>query len=204
MPAAIDLDAEPILAAVPPPPPQEEMTTEPSRRSASHDFACARIEVKDGPDAGRLIDITDEDIRIGTALDNHIALTDRSVSRHHCQLVPSADGLWVRDLDSTNGTFLNGVRITHAIVTLPATMQIGDTKFALTAIDEAVSGVRKLRDRFGRLLGRSPRMLELYADLDAIAASELTVLIEGETGTGKDVVAESIHRASHRASRPYV
>jgi transcriptional regulator with GAF, ATPase, and Fis domain len=60
------------------------------------------------------------------------------------------------------------------------------------------------RDRFGRVLGGAPAMLELFADLERIAATDLTLLVEGETGTGKDLVAESVHHASARAAGPYV
>jgi two-component system response regulator PilR (NtrC family) len=61
-----------------------------------------------------------------------------------------------------------------------------------------------MSERFGDLLGRSVPMRELFADLMRIAPSELSVLIEGETGTGKELVADSIHRASPRAQGPYV
>ena len=59
-------------------------------------------------------------------------------------------------------------------------------------------------ERFGELLGRSPRMRELFAELWRIAQTDVSLLIEGETGTGKDLVAASVHNASPRAGGPYV
>jgi transcriptional regulator with GAF, ATPase, and Fis domain len=63
---------------------------------------------------------------------------------------------------------------------------------------------RRSFDPFAEIVGDSPRIRELIADLRRIAATDVTLLIEGETGTGKDLVAECLHRASPRAKRPYV
>src|SRR5262249_23235079 len=83
-------------------------------------------------------------------------------------------------------------------------LQLGQTTVSVTPLDETVDKEQATIDRFGDLLGRSPRMRELFADLERIARSEVTLLVEGETGTGKDLVAESIHRASARSEKPYV
>jgi transcriptional regulator with GAF, ATPase, and Fis domain len=100
--------------------------------------------------------------------------------------------------------FVNGMRIFEALVTGPVTLRIGDTTLGIVPLDETVPREQAPTDRFGDVLGRSARMRELFADLERIAPTDHTVLIEGETGTGKDIVAESIHRASTRADRPYV
>jgi transcriptional regulator with GAF, ATPase, and Fis domain len=143
-------------------------------------------------------------VRIGTSSDNDIVLTDNSVSRRHCEIESTPAGIRVRDMGSTNGVFVAGIRVHDASMLPPVTLQLGETAIAVTALSETVEREQATLDRFGDLLGRSPRMRELFADLARIAPTEVTLLIEGETGTGKDLVAESVHRASPRAERPYV
>jgi len=57
---------------------------------------------------------------------------------------------------------------------------------------------------FGALIGRHPRMQEVYKTIGRIAASDVTVLLRGESGTGKELVARAIHHYSRRAGRPFV
>ncbi|MBX3025775.1 sigma 54-interacting transcriptional regulator [bacterium] len=60
------------------------------------------------------------------------------------------------------------------------------------------------RDRFHEIVGSSPAMLEVFQLMESAAATPITVLIEGETGTGKELVARGIHRASARAEAPFL
>jgi transcriptional regulator with GAF, ATPase, and Fis domain len=167
-------------------------------------YSKVRLEVARGPDAGAGMDVAGQPVRIGTADDNDLVLTDDSVSRHHCELEPVTGGMRVRDAGSTNGVFVGGVRVYDALVPFDARMRVGDSELALTPSGETVEREQTTTDRFGDLLGCSPRMRELFADLERIAATDVTLLVEGETGTGKDLVAESVHRASARSSGPFV
>jgi transcriptional regulator with PAS, ATPase and Fis domain len=110
----------------------------------------------------------------------------------------------IRDTGSTNGTFVSGVRVYDALMPLDARLRMGDTELALAPSGETVEREQTTTDRFGDLLGCSPRMRELFADLERIAGTDVTLLVEGETGTGKDLIAESVHRASARSSGPFV
>jgi transcriptional regulator with GAF, ATPase, and Fis domain len=167
-------------------------------------YSKVRVEVARGPDAGAALDVAGQPVRIGTADDNDLVLTDDSVSRHHCELEPVAGGMRVRDTGSTNGVFAGGVRVYDAMVPFDARLRAGDTEIVLTPSGETVEREQTTADRFGDLLGCSPRMRELFADLDRIAATDVTLLVEGETGTGKDLVAESVHRTSARNAGPFV
>jgi transcriptional regulator with PAS, ATPase and Fis domain len=167
-------------------------------------YSKVRLEVARGPDAGAGLDVAGQPVRIGTADDNDLVLTDDSVSRHHCELEPVAGGMRLRDAGSTNGVFLGGVRVYDALVPFDARMRVGDTELALAPSGETVEREQTTTDRFGDLLGCSPRMRELFADLERIAATDVTLLVEGETGTGKELVAESVHRASARSAGPFV
>jgi transcriptional regulator with PAS, ATPase and Fis domain len=167
-------------------------------------YGKTRIAVTKGPDAGFTLDVAGTPVRIGTALDNDIVLTDDTVSRRHCEIEPTGQGVCVRDTGSTNGVLTAGMHIREAILVGSVSLQLGQTTLLITPLDETVDKEQSTVDRFGDLLGRSARMRELFADLERIARTDVTLLVEGETGTGKDLVAESVHRTSARSDRPYV
>jgi len=167
-------------------------------------YAKVRLQVARGPDAGLTLDLAGQSVKVGTGDDCDLVLTDDTVSRIHCELEPVPGGMRVRDAGSTNGVFSGGVRVYDAVIPFEARLRLGDTEFAMSALDETVEREQTTRDRFGDVLGASPRMRELFADLERIAAADVTLLIEGETGTGKDLVAESVHRASARSAGPFV
>jgi DNA-binding NtrC family response regulator len=167
-------------------------------------YGKVRIEVVGGPNAGASVDAAGQIVKVGTAEDNQLVLSDDSVSRTHCELEPVPGGMRVRDLGSTNGVFFKEARVYDAVLPFDSRLRLGDTEVVLSALAETVEREQTTRDRFGDLLGASPRMRELFADLERIAATDVTLLIEGETGTGKEVVAESVHQASARAAGPFV
>jgi transcriptional regulator with PAS, ATPase and Fis domain len=167
-------------------------------------YSKVRLAVAGGPDAGAALDVAGQPVRVGTADDNDLVLIDDAVSRHHCELEPVDGGMRVRDMGSTNGVFVGGVRVYDALVPLDARVRVGDTELTLAPSGETVQREQTTSDRFGDLLGCSSRMRELFADLERIAATDVTLLVEGETGTGKDLVAESVHRASARSAGPFV
>ena len=70
-------------------------------------FEVIEIRVISGPDTGQEASLGLPSVRIGTAADNDLVLTDRAVSRRHAEIRMTADGLLLRDLGSTNGTFIN-------------------------------------------------------------------------------------------------
>ncbi len=167
-------------------------------------YTKVRLAVTRGRDAGLETETAGAPLRIGTASDNDVVLSDDSVSRHHCEIEPGDDGIAVRDVRSTNGVVIAGMRVRDVRVPGEFEMQLGDTVIAVRWLGETVERERAGADRFGDVLGSSPRMRELFAELARIAATDLTLLVEGETGTGKDLVAESLHRASARRDGPFV
>jgi transcriptional regulator with PAS, ATPase and Fis domain len=118
--------------------------------------------------------------------------------------VPTSDGVHIRDEGSTNGVVIGAFVVRDATFVGPMQIELGDTKIAIVPLSETVDKEQLDTDRFGDLLGKSPRMQELFADLERIAPTELSLLVEGETGTGKELVAESVHRASLRADGPFI
>jgi transcriptional regulator of aromatic amino acid metabolism len=140
---------------------------------------------------------------IGSHPSKVLIVDDPTVSRIHCELAIAGDRVRVRDLGSRNGTVANGVTITDAMIG-NAVLRLGhaDIRVDIDTVHAEVAASE--RESFGPLVGTSPQMRELFSQLERVAAADATVLIEGETGTGKEGVAESIHDASARASNAFV
>ncbi len=156
------------------------------------------VSVVDGPDRGASAISEDDELTIGTATGTSLRLTDPSVSRHHCVLRACERGLELRDLGSTNGTLVGEVEIVRAFVRDGARVRIGATTLALTSRADEMEHPLAAVGRFGELIGASAAMRRLYPLLERCAQSDATILIAGETGTGKELVAEAIHRHSKR------
>ena len=164
-----------------------------------------RCTVLTGPDAGATSDLDATAAfrtLVGTGPACAIRLTDRMVSRRHASLELVNGVLRLRDLESTNGTRLQGVSIVEAMLSGGETIQIGESTLRI----DALAGTSQLTGApgFGRVLGTSPEMRRVYTIAKRLAASDIPTIIEGETGTGKEALAEAIHVASGRAAGPFV
>jgi transcriptional regulator with PAS, ATPase and Fis domain len=133
-----------------------------------------------------------------------LVVDDPAVSRLHAELELSDSGLWVRDLESRNGTFVQGVRVSKACIPEGGLLHVGSTDIRVSHAPEATPVEIWPDTRFGPMVGSSVPMRELFARLARVARSEATVLIQGETGTGKEVAARAIHESSPRAGEPFV
>jgi transcriptional regulator with GAF, ATPase, and Fis domain len=143
-------------------------------------------------------------VRIGKAPDNDLVLPDASVSRYHCELEPTPSGLVVRDLGSTNHIRVGRSKVETATLEPGATLVVGDVELIVEPNAEHVQVAPSASSEFGRAVGPSLVMRQMFGLLERIAPTEATVLLEGETGTGKDVLAQSIHAHSARHSEPFV
>ncbi|MFW6050695.1 MAG: sigma 54-interacting transcriptional regulator [Myxococcota bacterium] len=167
-------------------------------------FRKARLVVVDGPDAGSTCEVDRERITVGRSRICDLVLTDPAVSGSHLEVVASEDGFLVRDLDSTNGTHVGDVRLREGLVRPGAVLRVGQTRLRFEPADGVVEIDVADEERFGELLGRGVRMRSIFAVLRKVAPSDLTVLVRGETGTGKELVARALHRASRRVEGPFV
>ncbi len=143
-------------------------------------------------------------LTIGKAADNDLVLTDDTVSRHHCEIVRAPDGLHVRDLDSTNGTKIDGTRIREAMVTPGSVLKVGEVEIQFRPSVQKVEVLPSEKTSFGPAIGQSLAMRTIFGVLERIAPTDATVLLEGETGTGKDVLARAIWSGSTRANKPFL
>jgi transcriptional regulator with GAF, ATPase, and Fis domain len=161
--------------------------------------ALRRAVVIEGPDAGKefTLDPTSPTrILVGTSPACEMRLTDPTVSRRHASFEPVGLRYKLKDFESTNGTFVDGVAILEAFVGGDEIVRMGGTALRLERGDAVEAAPLPSAMRFGRTLGASTAMRRLYPLCERLAKSRVPVIIEGETGTGKEVLAESIHEMS--------
>jgi len=163
-----------------------------------------RAEIVAGPDAGRMIKRPGPSVRVGTLRDCDLVLHDPAVSGHHLTLHIERTGVRVVDAGSRNGTYVDGLRVRDADARPDSTIALGHTRLRLGLVEDYVSVALSAGERFGGLLGKSPAMRRVFAILEKVAPTEAPVLLEAETGTGKELAAEAIHAASRRAGEPFV
>jgi transcriptional regulator with GAF, ATPase, and Fis domain len=141
---------------------------------------------------------------IGKAPDNDLVLSDDTVSRHHCELLRAPDGVHVRDLDSTNGTRVDGTRIREATLHAGQVLKVGEVEISIRPTQQRVELLPSDKTSFGGAIAQSLAMRTIFGVLERIAPTDATVLLEGETGTGKDVLARAIWTESTRGSKPFI
>ena len=183
---------------------EDDFTTRVPGREAGVKVRSASLRVTHGPDAGRTADIDQPSFVVGTGDSADLRLTDPSVSREHvrCSLLPH--GVRLHDPGSKNGTFINTIRIHDVTVPSDTALTLGGTTIALSVAGNAIELPLSESDRFGDAIGTTIVMRHLFAVLDKAAPSELTILIEGESGVGKDLLARAVHERSSRAAQPFV
>jgi two-component system, NtrC family, response regulator GlrR len=146
----------------------------------------------------------DEVTVAGSAEGVGLCVRDRTVSHLHAELEPREDGLWVRDLGSLNGTYINEVRVTQGRVPPDGSLRLGSVAIRVSYDIAQLSVELWPGDRFGPLVGASIAMRRLFARMAKIATTTLSILIVGETGTGKELAAHAVHLASPRRDGPFV
>ncbi len=157
--------------------------------------ASARWTI-DGHEPGRVL--------VGSGPAAHIKLNDRTVSRRHLALNVENDRLRATDLGSRNGSFVNGTAMLDGYLVGGETLRLGDTELLVER--RAAAPLANLSDAtsFGQVIGLSTEMRRLYPLCERLAQTDIPVVIEGETGTGKEVLAESLHQQGPRAASAFV
>src|SRR5215471_17446959 len=163
-----------------------------------------RLLIVKGPDRGEAIVVGDATVTLGSGAGSDVLLADPTVSRRHLAVEPRADGVVLRDLGSTNGSYVQGARFQELTLGFGTEVTIGQTVLKYVPQEEAVELAPSDEEVYGSLVGRDPKLRKLFRLLGDVANSDATVLIEGETGTGKELFAEEIHRHSPRRAGPFV
>jgi two-component system response regulator GlrR len=167
-------------------------------------FRRLRLVVVEGPDRGSQVEWAEGRVRVGKRPANELALTDSRVSGLHLEVVVDSRGVRLRDPGSTNGTWINGLRVRDVYLARDTRIRIGDTTLLLQDAGSDTEFDLPPGEGFGPLIGSSEVMRQLFARLPRIAQHDVPVLIGGETGAGKEVVARAIHEASPHAEEPFV
>ena len=148
--------------------------------------------------------LVDGALTVGSSPSCHVVVTDPSVSHMHAGIRPTGEGIEIRDLGRRNGTFGGGLRVREAIAGDEVTLRLGRVELRLHRPIEKSTHDLWPRTEFGPLRGRSEIMRGLFQQLAEIAPNDETIMIRGETGTGKEVVARAIHEHSGRHTGPFI
>jgi transcriptional regulator with GAF, ATPase, and Fis domain len=173
------------------------------RRDRTARVSRSRPELTWRDDTGEHSFVVGARTTMGSAPGAEIRIADREVSRLHAELEPTERGTWIRDLGSRNGTFVGDLQVTAALLPEGARLRLGGTELTLHYPREQIPVELWPKQSFGGLIGASPAMREVFAQMARIAESDAAVLILGETGTGKELAARAIHDGSARAAGPF-
>jgi DNA-binding NtrC family response regulator/pSer/pThr/pTyr-binding forkhead associated (FHA) protein len=146
----------------------------------------------------------DRPFNVGSDEDNDLQIEDEFVSSFHCRIV-FQNGRWILvDLGSTNGTLVNGLRVREAELPIPASIQIGRATMSFQI--EAPSGGAEIGESilYGGMLARGPKMKRLFTMIAKFADKPAPVLITGESGSGKELIARALHDESSRSGGPFI
>lgn len=183
--------------------PQVRELSSPSSRSTQRlenvaDAASSwTILVGQGREARRLL-VSDRPLRVGSAADNDLVLNDRTVSAHHCRFEPTGDALVLRDLGSTNGTHVHGLRVRRVEVSTGTRVRIGRTDLCVMATERRVEALR------GQMVAASVGMQQVMSEALGFARLSWPALVLGPSGVGKEEISRAIHRESPRSKGPFV
>jgi transcriptional regulator with GAF, ATPase, and Fis domain len=178
------------------------MTTTTLPRAGGRMRHRGKLSVLSGPDQGKQHEFEGR-VRIGSRAYADVVLTDPGVSGVHCELI-TGEELRVRDLGSKNGTYIRGVRVIEAALSPGEVLTLGTSRVQVAPLEDVVEMPAAGEHTLHGLVGRSATMQALIARIEAVGPSESTVLLQGETGTGKERAAEALHLASKRAGKPLI
>ena len=185
---------QPMAADQPNPAPTHAISVEAASLSLQR---CSLVEV-DGPQPGTVFELTRARSVVGKSPECDIFIPDPTVSRQHAEILEEGGRYLVKDLGSTNGTELDGARVKEAYLRPGARIQVGSVVLRFQAGYDPVRIAPSARERLGALSGKSLRMREIFALLERVAPSDSTILLLGETGTGKGAAVQTIHELSRR------
>jgi DNA-binding NtrC family response regulator len=147
------------------------------------------------------------EIIIGSHPDCDFCVNNPSISRHHAKIELDQTGFRLVDLESKNGTYIGDLRIHDIYLNDRTTFRCADIQIDFDIVGKDKDAVEvdiSNENHFGKLLGDSVAMREIFGLLSRVSNTDATVLIQGEPGSGKELVANAIWSNSKRADKPYV
>ncbi|WNG48624.1 FHA domain-containing protein [Archangium minus] len=164
-----------------------------------------KLLILSGVEAGHSHSLDNGEYTVGKAPSCDIVLSDKTISRQHLKLQVRDEGVLAIDLDSRNGSFCEGMRFSQVELRPGNVITLGTTELKVVPEDTRERSMPlSTRDHFGALVGTSRKMREVFTLLERMAPGGSDVLIQGETGTGKELCAEALHQESRRGKGPFV
>jgi two-component system response regulator GlrR len=161
------------------------------------------LEVVSGPDKGKKVATLEGLLRVGTDPSSDLVLSDGTVSRRHLEVERTPRGLLLRDLGSRNGSWVDGRQVAGAYVEPGDKIALGKTKLAIKQQSRGTEIEVLGGESFGELVGASDAMRLVFTELRRVSMDDQNLLIEGETGTGKELAARAVHAHSLRRHGPF-
>lgn len=158
-----------------------------------------RLTVISGPDAGAEYESTGERMVVGSCASADFVLSDRTVSRFHCELAVDDSNVQLRDLGSRNGTKIDKTSILSARLSGPVRLTLGGTELRFEEISDQVKIPLAPGERLGGMVGGSKAMRATFSLIERAARTNTNILIEGEPGVGKALAAATLHELSERS-----
>jgi transcriptional regulator with GAF, ATPase, and Fis domain len=162
------------------------------------------FRVIEGPATGAEVTLDGSELSVGSHASNQLVIADTTVSRFHFRVTGSAAGYRLVDTKSANGVRINGIPVRDGFLIDGARIDVGNSAIVVSFQDDEAEVELSAEPGFGAALGRSIAMRRVFAVARRAAAAPANVLLLGETGTGKDVLAHAIHDNSQRSGGPFV
>ena len=157
-----------------------------------------------GPLQGREFLLNSDTFTIGSGPHNDLMIDDSTVSKRHCEIIIEESGYQIRDLNSTNGTLVQGVRVSSAHLAPGSEIQLGKSRIVFCPLQDSNDIPLSPNESLGKMVGRAIPMRRIFYLVETYAPSDATIMITGETGTGKEILAEEIHNFSLRKDKPFI
>jgi len=170
---------------------------------------CLRVRktkllVISGPLQGREFFINRDVYTIGSGSHNDLKIDDSTVSKRHCEIMVDESGYQIKDLNSTNGTQVQGVRVDSAHLAPGSEIKIGKVRIVFCPLQDSSDIPLSRNEAFGGMLGKSIPMRRIFYLAETYSPTDATIMITGETGTGKEILAEEIHNHSNRKDKQFI
>lgn len=147
----------------------------------------------------RYISLNKETVSLGSSEDNDIFIQDSYISKHHCVISKKGSDYFITDQESRNGTYLNHILVKENILKNKSTIQIGKALLEFQSTDPFLK-----KNEFQGIVSKNLLMHQIFQTVEKIAPISTTVIIYGETGTGKELIARAIHEKSSRKNNPFI
>ena len=170
---------------------------------------CLRVRktkllVISGSQQGREFVINRDVFTIGSGSINDLRIDDTTVSKRHCEITVDESGYQIKDLNSTNGTQVQGVRVDSAHLAPGSEIRLGKVRIVFCPLQDSNDIPLSRNESFGGMIGKSIPMRRIFYLAETYSPSDATIMITGETGTGKEILAEEIHNHSNRSDKPFI